>query len=1126
MITSLAELRLALESLSWADWFEIGQFVYWLGEQFFGLPDPMEELFSLFAGRPTMAASIEIARILHNYSSPTLQMLAAGAANSVQHGVPLSSSSGDPYFGPYYEAALRIEQGIRWSRTDSSTIAVENHTLSQVLYEAGNSNVTGLPTVWAVQQAWNLLKVGRPLGGFSPQPYFSELGNTGNLDKASQLAKGFSQQYLHPTRPTTTPRPPGGTTTPRPPAPTTTPPPPGGTTTPRPGAPTPSLTWSLPQNVTVAGNFAVSVTVEGGPFPTAQLYLYRDGEILQTEPAETTSATVPLTIPFTIPVQNLDDGLHALQAFWLGQHGAVHAEGILHWRLERQPGTTTPPPHGTTTPRPTTPPPTTTPPATTTPVPCHISINVNNGEIIGGQVALTAVVSGGPHPQAKLSWALGSRDIATIPAGTTNGHTPLRLTVPWDSSNVPDGTGRLVASWEHHDGSIICSISALVTILNHGNHTTPPPGGTTTPPPLPPPTTWEICCQEIVAALTRIANEIDKIGGSTEIAGIVDQLKNLVTELGKTGNIPETLLKIYDEQVKHDKDSLASREVLYHMVQKGMLDPELGQLFGDPVVLSIGGNPSLTAVVNWLGGKGIIRIHSDTDWTNSIIRWLKQMLNWLEHEALNFFEGSINGAIKLGRDLEPAFARLWNESSKIETLLPKAVFDAIVSNVFDGTETTADNVEEKAFKLQGSAFMTGQILHLLADVAGLIKYPVSAVWTHNAKMMVEMLAYKEILHSVHGAFFPEAITERARQRYRRQFRAHIPSYTEAHHGFARGKLDGHTRNSLEAFAGLDSKYAPFLQSLAYRPVSAFLLSRGFRNHAPPPDELQAVIVDQGVDPRFQHLIEQIVDDSCYQHLYDQFATSSLEACTAGAITLQELDDNLRVSNWDAKARNLARQTALLQRQTQIAKQTETAASTELAAGFITQAQAQSLMAAAGIDQWRIDTTTAIANARAALVAERRIQTEEQRLMKQGLAASFKSLLQQFQSGELGEVGLIASLEATLATYLLEYKASGATEADIEQAARFGEAEIFALVAQAKAKADGSQVLKYGVLMTRAEGQLLDARVAAIKEAVIRLDESLPNARNRLHGLGIPESFINALIERWDAQIQAKGAAPP
>ena len=183
----------------------IGELAFQIIQQVFGIPDPLDLLLSLFAGRPTMEATIDEAKVLKSYSSPPLALMAIGAADLVNRNIPLSSPAAGPIYGEYFAAGVMLEQAIRWSNFTPNLAQIEASTLEQAQYEAANPNIAPPTTLNAVEQVWNQNQNDPTVYGA-----MQTLAQTSAQDPASQLAKGAAQQYLLSHQPPASP--PGGTT--------------------------------------------------------------------------------------------------------------------------------------------------------------------------------------------------------------------------------------------------------------------------------------------------------------------------------------------------------------------------------------------------------------------------------------------------------------------------------------------------------------------------------------------------------------------------------------------------------------------------------------------------------------------------------------------------------------------------------------------------------------------------------------------------------------------------------------------------------------------------------------------------------------------------------------------------
>src|SRR5215472_11974171 len=218
----------------------IGEFVYWTLEEIFGLPDPLSALLGMFGGRPTMEATASEARIFARYKSPVLKLLALGAADCLQRGIPLSSPDAGPHFGPYFRAAQDIEDIVRWQAMNGHVAQLDAETLSAAMGEAGNPNTRGDATLRGIEQAWQHFNSQYWAEGSAARDLLLLLQKRGDAIPQYGLESGWASQYLeqHPVggaKPPPPPTPPGR---PQPPPPKI-PPPPGGPQTPPPEPPKP-----------------------------------------------------------------------------------------------------------------------------------------------------------------------------------------------------------------------------------------------------------------------------------------------------------------------------------------------------------------------------------------------------------------------------------------------------------------------------------------------------------------------------------------------------------------------------------------------------------------------------------------------------------------------------------------------------------------------------------------------------------------------------------------------------------------------------------------------------------------------------------------------------------------------
>ena len=141
-----------------------------LGEVTGLIPNPLDWLLGLLSGRPKMQATYDEAVIFMRRRSPALRLLGIGAGYLLERGIPISSPTAGPWFGPYYQAALVVENAIRWGVSGLNAKSrrwQRNHerdcvqrvdkTLTAAMHEAGNPG-SGSATMNAIDAAWANLK--------------------------------------------------------------------------------------------------------------------------------------------------------------------------------------------------------------------------------------------------------------------------------------------------------------------------------------------------------------------------------------------------------------------------------------------------------------------------------------------------------------------------------------------------------------------------------------------------------------------------------------------------------------------------------------------------------------------------------------------------------------------------------------------------------------------------------------------------------------------------------------------------------------------------------------------------------------------------------------------------------
>ena len=292
--------------------------------------------------------------------------------------------------------------------------------------------------------------------------------------------------------------------------------------------------------------------------------------------------------------------------------------------------------------------------------------------------------------------------------------------------------------------------------------------------------------------------------------------------------------------------------------------------------------------------------------------------------------------------------------------LPKLAFNGVIQFVTEGKHITPETAEDFAFSMMGAAFIVGQATHLLAALAGYLGYPMSSIWAHNAQLFISLFGYEEITKAIHGHFYQDVMGVRVQQGYLSKYRPNIPSWGLAGQMLARRKITDAAADELYGFGGVDSHWLAQLKRIAYRPIRPQILAAGFAEQEIDRTLLDKALADTGLDPEFIGLTRESILNRAIQPVRQAYVTAARQAAGKGQFTLEQLNEVLDECTWSDEAKALARKTYLVERQMAIAAEAEKEAIEQLSSGILNEGQARALMHAAGIDDWKINTTVAFA----------------------------------------------------------------------------------------------------------------------------------------------------------------------
>lgn len=142
-----------------------------------GVPDPYQIILSILSGgilggRPKNQATADIALALGRSGVPLLQNLGVAAARLAVDGIPISSPSAGPIFGPaFHQSAIELAQLAHptdpLGNPSRQHLTVAAEVLTAALHEAGNPGVAGTQTLESIVDLYHqrAFTGGVPSGG-------------------------------------------------------------------------------------------------------------------------------------------------------------------------------------------------------------------------------------------------------------------------------------------------------------------------------------------------------------------------------------------------------------------------------------------------------------------------------------------------------------------------------------------------------------------------------------------------------------------------------------------------------------------------------------------------------------------------------------------------------------------------------------------------------------------------------------------------------------------------------------------------------------------------------------------------------------------------------------------------
>lgn len=365
-------------------------------------------------------------------------------------------------------------------------------------------------------------------------------------------------------------------------------------------------------------------------------------------------------------------------------------------------------------------------------------------------------------------------------------------------------------------------------------------------------------------------------------------------------------------------------------------------------------------------------------------------------------------------------------------------------------------------------------------------------------MLATLSGFEEITRAALGPVLYAGISQPARYDANSKFRSLMPSLMDARIMYARGKITPAQFQQLAAYAGLAGEWVPATEAVSFRPMSPFFVANAFVDQPLDPNVLTPMFVDMGLSPQNQQVAMAAIRNRSLQQVRTQYESEAIKAYEQGVLSDAELDEVFDALGWSTEARQLARSRALLTRRETLGKEVETQIKMLVSAGLMDGQTALQQLEAAGVQAWKAQLVVTLAETVALMRAQKAELKAEQQLAIKEQRNSARTLLLQFEQGNIDATALAAGLtllglDPTLST----------TMVNLAETQRNGRAQYL-----------------WGKLLQPAAAKLLRERVAAIGDQVKKELITWQAAYAELQGLGIDVADANAIIAQWAAMIGA------
>ncbi len=239
----------------------------------------------------------------------------------------------------------------------------------------------------------------------------------------------------------------------------------------------------------------------------------------------------------------------------------------------------------------------------------------------------------------------------------------------------------------------------------------------------------------------------------------------------------------------------------------------------------------------------------------------------------------------------------------------------------------------------------------------------SSLWSNNAVLLVELLAYEDIRKNLHGPYWEASIGANRKYQVNQKFRPYVPGTGPALGQYARRKITDTQVDQLLAYAGVRADYVDSTKATAFRPLNPRQLTNLYTDAPFDRTQVQTLLEDSGISDANIPVLLDAYEYKSVSSLRQSYVASVERSAVLGTITEAELQSDLTGIGYSNTAINLILLTVSQKRLDTILTLYRREIDTLYSTNQLTDAQYVASLTAAGMDTSLADGYYGIATAK-------------------------------------------------------------------------------------------------------------------------------------------------------------------